>query len=154
MLPNWSRRQQTESQKAAPQQPPKYGIPCEGQKPLGLGEDRHAGWHCWLCLKQFLQEHPGPGASSALCSPCTSIMAEFSVEGFYGFKNLWAGDHHLLQVGETGVGMGQDLILRLQPHPCADTSQPLHLCRCLSPFLVPKLISNSLLNHFEKLLCK
>lgn len=44
-------------------------------------------------------------------------------------------------------GMGQDLILRLHLHPCADTSQPLHLCRCFSPFLVPNLISNSLLNH-------
>lgn len=77
-----------------------------------------------------------------------------SEQGFCISREPNAEGHHLLQVGETGVGMGQDLILRLQPHPCADTSQPLHLCRCLSPFLVPKLISNSLLNHFEKLLCK
>lgn len=146
------------------QQPPKYGIPCEGEKTLGVGrEDKSAGWHWWLCLKQFLQEHSGPGPSSvlrsasALPAPCSGLNFQWRV--FMSLKASDVGSYISEETKWWGPqpapgwrdwlewGMGQDLILSLHPHPCADTSQPQHLCRCFSLFLVPKLISNSLLNH-------
>lgn len=169
MLPNWSRRQQTAFlcgwiPKSSSQQPPKYGIPCEGEKPSGLGRTDMLGGTGGSAWNNFSRNIQGqvPAQPCALPAPQSWLNFQWMIfmalktseQGFCISREPNAEGHHLLQVGETGVGMGQDLILRLQPHPCADTSQPLHLCRCLSPFLVPKLISNSLLNHFEKLLCK
>lgn len=96
--------------------------------------------------------------SSVLCSPCPQSWLHFQWRVFMAQKashlvsasgeRQKAEGHNLLQVGDwLEWGMGQDLIPRLHPYPCTGTPQPLHLCRCFSPFLVPKLISNSLLNH-------
>ena len=45
--------------------------------------------------------------------------------------------------------MGQDLTLGLQSHTCADTAQPLALCRCFSPFLLPSFIAATI--NMEKM---
>lgn len=120
--------------------------------------DRRAGGHWWLCLRKFLQEHSETGPAQSCALPALS-HGSMSSGGFSAFNILWSGVLHqqgnkMLRVTTcstlerlAGVGMGQDLILRLHPHPCAGTPQPLHPCSCFSPFLVPKLISNSLLNH-------
>lgn len=118
------------SSQASTKQPPKSKFPCGGETRhfsrlslprLGLGrEDRHAGRHWWLCLKQspttvLGREDPhghhccekplahsvaistrifgaGSQLSPACALPAPRSGAEFSVEDFYGhFKSLCFG---------------------------------------------------------------
>lgn len=125
-------------------------------KTLGLG----GGQMCWVGLVALPEEiSPGTFRARSQLSPCTQSGLNFQWRVFMALKasdlgfcisrktKCWGSQPAPDWRDWLEWGMEQDLILRLHPHPCADTSQPLQLCRCFSPFLVPKLISNSLLNH-------